>query len=67
VVFGCVAKELNYQVFMAEVENVGYKRTKSRINSMPNELFRVNDAGTVLVDDGIKSTVLDYLRDIIWD
>lgn len=66
-VFGCVAKELNYQVFMAEVENVGYKRTKSRINSMPNELFRVNDAGTVLVDDGIKSTVLDYLRDIIWD
>lgn len=27
-VFGEVAKELNYKVFMAEVDNVGYKRTK---------------------------------------
>jgi len=27
-VFGEVSRELNYEIFMAEVENVGYKRTK---------------------------------------
>lgn len=76
-VFGEVAKELNYKIFMAEVENIGYKRTKRGENPMPNELFRVSKAkypdGTekedVLLSDenGIKETVLDYMRDIQWD
>ncbi len=66
-VFGEVAKELNYKIFMAEVENVGYKRTKRGEKPMPNELYRVNDKGEVLVDDGIQETALDFLRDIKWD
>lgn len=66
-VFGEVAKELNYKVFMAEVENIGYKRTKRGEKPMPNELFRIDDKGAVLVDDGIKETALDYLREVIWD
>lgn len=38
-VFGEVAKELDYDIFMAEAENVGYKRTKRGENPMPNDLF----------------------------
>ena len=66
-VFGEVVKELNYKIFMAEVENVGYKRTKVGYNPMPNELCRVNNNGDILVDDGVKETALDYLRDVLWD
>lgn len=66
-VFGEVAKELNYKIFMAEVDNIGYKRTKRGEKPMPNELYRVNDKGEILIDDGIKTTALDHLRDVIWD
>jgi type I restriction enzyme M protein len=38
-VFGEVAKELDYAIFMAEAENVGYKRTKRGENPMPNDLY----------------------------
>ena len=66
-VFGEVAKELNYKIFMAEVENIGYKRTKRGERPKPNELFRTDDNGVVLVDDGVMETALDYLREIEWD
>lgn len=66
-VFGEVARELNYKIFMAEVENIGYKRTKRGEKPMPNELFRINSKGEVLIDDGNTETVLDYLRKISWD
>ena len=38
-VFGEVAKEseIDYAIFMAEAENVGYKRTKRGENPMPNQ------------------------------
>ena len=65
-VFGEVAKELNYKIFMAEVDNVGYKRTKRGEKPMPNELYRIDDKGEVLVDDGVMETALDYMRDIEW-
>ncbi|MBF8457143.1 restriction endonuclease subunit M [Kaistella sp. G5-32] len=38
-VFGEVAKDIDYDIFMAEAENVGYKRTKRGENPMPNDLF----------------------------
>ena len=66
-VFGEVAKELNYKLFMAEVENIGYKRTKRGEKPMPNELFRTNEKGEILVDEGKTETALDYLRKIAWD
>jgi type I restriction enzyme M protein len=66
-VFGEVARELHYKIFMAELENVGYKRTKRGEKTMPNDLYRTNNKGEVLVDDGVKETALDYLREVIWD
>ncbi len=66
-VFGRVAKELNYKIFMAEVENVGYKRTKRGSKPMPNELYRENENGEILLDDEVLETALDYLRQIKWD
>ena len=66
-VFGETAKELNYKIFMSEVENVGYKRTKRSEKPMPNELYRTNDKGEVLIDDGKKETALDYMRKIEWE
>jgi len=66
---------LNYKIFMAEVENIGYKRTKRGEKPMPNELYREGEVkypdGTtktgVLVDDNIMETALDYMRQIKWD
>lgn len=66
-VFGEVAKELNYSIFMAEVDYVGYKRTKRGEKSMPNDLYRLDASGDILVDDGIKETALDFLRSVKWD
>jgi type I restriction enzyme M protein len=66
-VFGEVARELNYKIFMAEVENIGYKRTKRGEKPMPNELYRTDGEGMILVDDEAKETALDYLREVKWD
>jgi type I restriction enzyme M protein len=66
-VFGEVAKELNYKIFMAEAENIGYKRTKRGEKPMPNDLYRTNTKGEVIIDDGILETILDYMRIIQWD
>ena len=69
-VFGEVAKELNYKIFMAEVENIGYKRTKRGEKPMPNELYRTKGNkkdGEILLDDGVMKTALDYMRKIEWD
>lgn len=65
-VFEEVSKELNYSIFMAEADNVGYKRSKRGEKIAPNDLYRTNGDGMVLVDDGIKETILDYIREINW-
>lgn len=67
-VFNQVAQIINNDIFMAEVENVGYKRkTKGQPKKMPNELYRESKNGEILYDDRLKETVLDYLREIKWD
>ncbi len=66
-VFNKVAQELDYDIFMADVSEIGYKRTIRNTKNRKNELFRTSDDGTVLVDDGIETTVLDYIRKIKWD
>lgn len=69
-VFSAVSQKINYPIFMAEADNVGYKRyTKNRVvceKHMPNDLFR-EIKGDIQVDDGVKETILDYMRDIQWD
>ena len=66
-VFGEVAKELDYDIFMAEAEEVGYKRTKRGEKKRPNDLYRVEEDGSILVDDGIQEKILDYMREIEWE
>ena len=66
-VFEEVAKDLDYSILMAEVDNIGYKRTKRGEKKQPNDLYRIDETGKVMVDDGIKQTVLDYMREIKWD
>lgn len=66
-VFSEVVQELDNDIFMIEVDNIGYKRTKRSMKLMPNDLYRETKSGEVIIDDGQKETALDYLREIKWD
>lgn len=66
-VMGEVSRELSYPIFMSEAEHVGYKRTSRSIQKRPNDLFRLNENNQVIVEDGIHQTILDYVRDIVWE
>jgi type I restriction enzyme M protein len=62
-VFAEVAKEseIDYSIFMAEAENVGYKRTKRGENPMPNDLYDLEYAPTKL---DCKKVITQYDQDI---
>lgn len=67
-VFGEVAKELDYAIFMGEAENVGYKRTKRGENPMPNDLFDLEYAPYQLDTKGIIDSYdknLKILKDLL--
>lgn len=34
---------------------------------MPNDLYRVDASGDILIDDNIEETVLDEMRKITWN
>ena len=61
-VFGEVAKELDYDIFMAEAENVGYKRTKRGENPMPNDLYDIEYAPSFLDTQSIISSYEQELK-----
>ena len=65
-VFGEVAKDINidYDIFMAEAENVGYKRTKRGENLMPNDLFDLEYAPNKLNLENIKKYYDDLIGSI---
>lgn len=63
-VFGEVASNLNYDVFMAEVDNIGYKRTKRGEKDMPNELFDLEYAPDELDIDGVDKLYSDAIAGI---
>lgn len=71
-VFGEVAENLDYEIFMAEVENIGYKRTKRGVKITENELYRTETLPSgkeqVLLgdEDGKMDSVLDWLRMVEW-
>jgi type I restriction enzyme M protein len=56
-VFGEVSKHFDYPIFMAEAENVGYKRTKRGEKPMPNDLFDIEVAPT-FIDK--KAIIVEY-------
>lgn len=67
-VFGEVAKELDYNIFMAETDLIGYKRTLRTEKITENELYRTNENGKVIIDDGKEDTIVDYMRkNIKWE
>lgn len=66
-VFNKVAQELNYEILMADVHDIGYKRTTRGIKEKRNELFQQNSVGEIIIDEGQEATVLDYMRNIKWD
>ena len=66
-VFNKVSEELNYEIFMAEADNVGYKRKANSIKPMPNDLYRTDQNNEIIVDDDAKEKILDYLREISWE
>ena len=52
---------------MADVHDIGYKRTTRGIKEKRNELFQQNSVGEIIIDEGQEATVLDYMRNIKWD
>jgi type I restriction enzyme M protein len=66
-VFEKLTERINYEIFMGEVDNVGYKRTLKATKIMPNELYRTDSDMNIIVDDGIEESLLDYIRNIRWD
>lgn len=66
-VFNEVASQINYSVFMAEAENIGFKRTKRGEKPMPNDLYRTDINSAIKVDDGVEDTILDYMRSLSWN
>lgn len=61
-VFGEVAHKFNYDVFMAEVDNIGYKRTKRGEKEMPNELFELEYAPLKLDVTAINNDYSDRIK-----
>jgi type I restriction enzyme M protein len=60
-VFGEVAKEMDFDILMAEAENVGYKRTTRSEKPMPNDLYDLEYAPNTLKTKEIIET---YDKDI---
>ncbi len=60
-VFSEVSKELDYPIFMAEANNVGYKRTKRGEKIAPNDLFDIESAPNSIDKEKI---VMEYNNDI---
>ncbi len=60
-VFGEVAAAMDYDIFMAEAENVGYKRTKRGENPMPNDLYDIeyapNNLDTKEIIEGYENEI----------
>ena len=61
-VFGEVAKEMDYDIFMAEAENIGYKRTKRGEKTMPNDLFDLEIAPNTIDKEKIISNYDEQIK-----
>ena len=64
-VFNQVAKELSYSIFMAEVDNVGYKRTKRAEKEMPNDLYDLEIAPQTLDKMEVMEPLLSELTSVL--
>ncbi|EGT4136368.1 hypothetical protein EQZ09_00715 [Clostridium perfringens] len=60
-VFSSVSKNYNYNIFRAEAENIGYKRTIRGVKSTKNDLMTLDSNGNVLIDTDNPKSILDYI------
>jgi len=69
-VFSQISKEIDYPIFMAHAEEVGYKRGARKEKERPNQLFQTietDERKEVIIDTENPKSILDYLRrDVIW-
>jgi len=69
-VFSKVSTEMSYDILMAEVKEIGYKRTKRSERERSNYLFEVkreNGTTEYIVNIDNPKTALDYIRrDAVW-
>jgi type I restriction enzyme M protein len=61
-VFSEISSSVNNDVFMAEVDNVGYKRTNRGENEMPNELFTLEYAPQKIDLGKVKQDFFDKIE-----
>ena len=69
-VFSQISKTIDYPIFMAQVEEIGYKRGTKKEAERPNQLFQtqeIDEWKEIIIDKENPKTVLDYLRrDVKW-
>lgn len=67
-IFSEVSKHFDYEIFYAEAEEIGYKRTKRGEKKRPNELFQLDDICNIAVDTKDPKTILDRLKLVVsWE
>ncbi len=67
-VFGEVSKYFDYEILLAEAEEIGYKRTKRGEKKRPNELFQTDEHNNIIVDKENPETILDHIKKTVrWD
>lgn len=67
-IFGEVSKKFDYEILMAEAEEIGYKRTKRGEKKRPNELFQQDEHNNIIADTKDLKTILDHIKQKVrWD
>ncbi|MCG2719128.1 MAG: N-6 DNA methylase [Nanoarchaeota archaeon] len=61
-VFKKVSEKLNYKIFMAHAEEIGYKRGVRGEEVRKNQLFQIDEERNIIIDTKNPKTILDYLR-----
>ncbi len=68
--FSQISKEIDYPIFMAHADEIGYKRGARKEEKRPNQLFQIAEIDNIkeiVIDSNNPKTILDYLRrDVIW-
>lgn len=69
-IFSKVSEEMDYDMLMAEAEEIGYKRTKRSERVRPNDLFKTeqqNETTKYVLNFENPTTALEYIRrELFW-
>lgn len=63
--FKKVSEQLNYKIFMAHAEEIGYKRGIRGEEARENQLFQTDSDGNIIIDTNNPKTILDWLRRLV--